>query len=496
MSDVKISQFPYVGNTGYTPNDLFVFVNYLSPTGTTSNTKIDDFKNFIIIDSYNYFLPLSGGSVTGSTTFTNGLTANTISATTYQNLPKDIFVTGGTYTNGSTTFTNNTGGTFTITGFSTTTPFTGGTVSGATNFTNGLTANTISATTITVNGSIIATGITQSIFSGNSSSDLVRITQTGSGRAFVVEDSANPDFTPFQINNQGKVGVGESLIISSWYSSTTVNAFLEINSTLDSRDYGIYQAGPVVSLPSYGVFANAAQIGVFGSIASDGGGIGVYGQTGNAGGESQSGDYIGGKFESFTSGGNRYSLQLLDGTEGVGKVLVSQTSDGKSNWSSSLTGLTTVDTTLLKISGITVNPKQTIALFFGHDSLSPGDTQTYYIGNAINLTAPISGSDGRRVIIPKTGNIVRVDICQNVGGVVATGSTEYSTFTINNVTQSTQSTITTTYLYNTSNGNIAYDLGTPLSVNVGDKIEIRWTTPAWVINPTTVRQQMNVYLEY
>ena len=147
MSDIKISQFPYVGNTGYTPNDLFVFVNYLGPTGTTSNTKIDDFKNFTIIDSYNYFLPLSGGSVTGSTTFTNGLTANTISATTYQNLPKDIFVTGGTYSNGSTTFTNNTGGTFTITGFSTTTPFTGGTVSGATNFTNGLTANTISATT-------------------------------------------------------------------------------------------------------------------------------------------------------------------------------------------------------------------------------------------------------------------------------------------------------------------------------------------------------------
>jgi hypothetical protein len=116
MSDVKISQFPYVGNTGYTPNDLFVFVNYLNPTGTTSNTKIDDFKNFTIIDSYNYFLPLSGGSVTGSTTFTNGLTANTISATTYQNLPQDIFVTGGTYTNGEILFKNNSGGAFTVTG--------------------------------------------------------------------------------------------------------------------------------------------------------------------------------------------------------------------------------------------------------------------------------------------------------------------------------------------------------------------------------------------
>jgi len=95
------------------------------------------------------FLPLSGGTVSGATNFTGGLTANTISATTYQNLPQDIFVTGGTYSSGSITITNNTGGTFTVTGFSTSTgtSFTGGTVSGATNFTDGLSANTISATT-------------------------------------------------------------------------------------------------------------------------------------------------------------------------------------------------------------------------------------------------------------------------------------------------------------------------------------------------------------
>jgi hypothetical protein len=47
----------------------------------------------------------------------NGLTASTISATTYQNLPIDVFVTGGTYSNGTTTFTNNSGGTFNVSGF-------------------------------------------------------------------------------------------------------------------------------------------------------------------------------------------------------------------------------------------------------------------------------------------------------------------------------------------------------------------------------------------
>jgi hypothetical protein len=165
----------------------------------------------------------TGGTVTGATQFTNGLTANTFSATTYLGLPLDIHttgmtfnpstyditikgndgvdytqslgilatdmsVTGGTYNinTGVVTFTNNSGGTFNVTGFTSgmTDSFTtsanlsgetiqfnnnlqgnnfynvsltpllsdkfnisGGTISGATQFTNGLTANTISATT-------------------------------------------------------------------------------------------------------------------------------------------------------------------------------------------------------------------------------------------------------------------------------------------------------------------------------------------------------------
>ena len=61
----------------------------------------------------------------------------------------DIRVTGGTYnqTTGISTFTNNTGGTFSLSGF--TRPFTGGTVTGNSTFTNGLSASTISATTFT-----------------------------------------------------------------------------------------------------------------------------------------------------------------------------------------------------------------------------------------------------------------------------------------------------------------------------------------------------------
>ena len=82
-------------------------------------------------------------------TMTGTLFLPSISATTYQNLPQDVFVTGGTFNAGTTIFTNNTGGTFSVTGYTTGGggTFTGGTVTGATNFTGGLTANTISATT-------------------------------------------------------------------------------------------------------------------------------------------------------------------------------------------------------------------------------------------------------------------------------------------------------------------------------------------------------------
>jgi hypothetical protein len=44
----------------------------------------------------------------------------------------------------------------------------------------------------------------------NSSSDALRITQTGSGNALVVEDSTNPDATPFVIDANGNVGIGGS----------------------------------------------------------------------------------------------------------------------------------------------------------------------------------------------------------------------------------------------------------------------------------------------
>jgi hypothetical protein len=182
MANKKISELPYINVTKISGNTLVPLVTYFSAaTGDTVHTYANDLKSFITSGISGNFLPLSGGTVsggtrflsgltantisattyfnlpsstfsggtvTGPTIFTNGLTANTISATTYQNLPTDIRVTGATYSNNTFTYTNNTGGTFS-TLFNTVTGLTvngGLTITGNTS-SQGLTATTISATT-------------------------------------------------------------------------------------------------------------------------------------------------------------------------------------------------------------------------------------------------------------------------------------------------------------------------------------------------------------
>ena len=71
------------------------------------------------------YLPLSGGTVTGGTIFQSGLTANTISATTYQNLPssfQSVRIDGATQFSANTgTFLNFSGINITITSAATNT---------------------------------------------------------------------------------------------------------------------------------------------------------------------------------------------------------------------------------------------------------------------------------------------------------------------------------------------------------------------------------------
>jgi len=129
----------FTNNTGNT----FSITGY-STGYTLTSSGISSALGYTPLSAYTDTYVTGGTYSNGTTIFTNN-TGGTFNVTGFK--INDIFVTGGTYSNGTTIFTNNTGGTFSVTGFSTGTSFTGGTVSGATTFTNGLTATTISATT-------------------------------------------------------------------------------------------------------------------------------------------------------------------------------------------------------------------------------------------------------------------------------------------------------------------------------------------------------------
>lgn len=97
-------------------------------------------------------------------------------------------------------------------------------------------------TTLDVSGSAIITGsldVTQALnvagnttitnglvrIQGNSSNELVRITQLGTGNAFVVEDSTNPDATPFVVDAAGNVGIGTASPTRKLHTSGSIPLF-------------------------------------------------------------------------------------------------------------------------------------------------------------------------------------------------------------------------------------------------------------------------------
>ena len=78
------------------------------------------------------------------------------------------------------------------------------------------------------------------VVSGATSDTLVRITQTGAGNAFVVEDSTNPDSSPFIIDSEGRVTIGGTPLAGR-------NVLVNKSITGASSGYGIVGGGTVQS---------------------------------------------------------------------------------------------------------------------------------------------------------------------------------------------------------------------------------------------------------
>lgn len=61
------------------------------------------------------------------------------------------------------------------------------------------------------------------VITDNSTSAALRITQTGTGNVLLVEDSANPDSSPFVVNSSGNVGIGISSPTSRLHISGSIS---------------------------------------------------------------------------------------------------------------------------------------------------------------------------------------------------------------------------------------------------------------------------------
>jgi hypothetical protein len=141
------------------------------------------------------------------------------------------------------------------------------------------------------------------------SQDAVRITQTGSGNALVVEDSANPDSSPFVIDTSGNVVVGK----------TTADASFGL---LQTHGTGAFQFGSAS-------YANNANATIFQAAKSRGASVGT--QT-----VVQSGDDLF-SFRGLGSDGTGFiragQINIsVDGTPGTndmpGRITFSTTADG------------------------------------------------------------------------------------------------------------------------------------------------------------------------
>ena len=193
--------------------------NLLEGINTTGNTT-----SFIRADGL-----FSGSSVStpGFTANTNGLTATTISATTYLNLPTDIRVTGATYSNNTFTYTNNTGGTFNVL-FNT---VTGLTVNGNLTVTGNTSLRAFTGTSGTISGT--GQNILTVIGSGNSTTSPIFSVLGSNGELFSVSDSLTGSL--FSVNDISGLPIVEvfsdSTILMGNYLAPSLNTTVRLSLT-------------------------------------------------------------------------------------------------------------------------------------------------------------------------------------------------------------------------------------------------------------------------
>jgi len=246
---------------------------------------------------------LSGLTSVAATTFTGTLTGNASTATTLQT-SRTIW---GQSFDGSANVTGALTGVTDLTASGSLT-LNGGTANGISYLNASKVLTTGSA--LTFDGSTFGVAV-------SGSTDALRITQTGTGNAFVVEDSTSPDASPFVIDASGNTAVGSEIVATALSGSTpkfSVNGTTLATATQATTNWGNSATSPVCVLSK----SRGGTTGVH-TIVQSGDGLGAVAGLGSDG-------------TNFVQSA-RIDFQV-DGTPGTndmpGRLVFSTTADGAS----------------------------------------------------------------------------------------------------------------------------------------------------------------------
>jgi hypothetical protein len=161
------------------------------------------------------------------------------------------------------------------------------------------------------------------VIAANSTTNGLRITQIGTGNALLVEDSANPDATPFVVNSGGQVFVGATQAYATTVGGINYNPIMQMHAANANTPSVGYEVAN---------WATTTGAGSFSFAKSRGGVIGTHAVV-------NSGDIVGETYYFGSDGTNFIEAARItaavDGTPGTndmpGRLLFLTTADGASS---------------------------------------------------------------------------------------------------------------------------------------------------------------------
>lgn len=237
----------------------------------------------------------------------------------------------------------------------------------------------VDGSTITGDGTPLNPLVSVGTISGSGTTNYVsKFTSSSALGNSLIQD----DGTTVSINNVPQANISLSVL------STKEYGFASENTKTTSNTYGIYGSATGVG--------KARGVGVYGE--SSGGTLSNIGTEGAGVGGTVA---IGGKFTSSTATTN-YSVQLQDGTEGIGKVLTSMTADGKAQWTALSTNIPQANKIYVdSINGVNATGRGNIN--------NPYLTVEYALADITNtgtVTATTANSSALLTAVSSTANIV------------------------------------------------------------------------------------------